>query len=193
MTGVEARFLDNDGLTHAISVNGDVNSTLHGNFRFCGHRTIEATKCLRGLALHVGDQKAITTAQELQLADGVALIIRNDGEGTGHAMVALTTPSVLLQVDAILMNDHELGHKTLHHVDLDLSQYRPSGMPGGLLGETVEVKRGQNGEPIMKGPACFGGDEDAFIVDGVRPATLRDSEYAQTPPLSANVDGDSAM
>jgi hypothetical protein len=210
MAGVHIAILDGEGQAHSVSVQGDFNSTLKKHSSFCkGSMNAEPTaECLRGLKVVLNGQEPMKHAADLELGLGLALQMQNTicpfdkrqgvcgsfhKQTGGYAMVTLTSPSIHLDVGAQWFNNHEVGHRALHHLDLDVSAYRPSGPPRGLLGQTVELKYDKAGLPIMEGPACIG-NEDSFIIDKVRPSQLRDSprDAPVAAPLFASVDGDAA-
>jgi hypothetical protein len=107
----------------------------------------------------------------------------------GHGLATLVTPSVVIEVGAAFFNNHELMHKTVHHLDLALSEYRPSGEPRGLIGQTVELRYDSDGKAIMKGAGCIEGVEDDYIVSGLDLAKLRNSAFNEEGPFSASADG----
>ena len=107
----------------------------------------------------------------------------------GHGLATLVTPSVVIEVGAAFFNNHELMHKTVHHLDLALSEYRPSGKPRGLIGQTVELRHDSDGKAIMKGAGCIEGVEDDYIVSGLDTAKLRNSAFSEGSSFSASADG----
>jgi hypothetical protein len=157
MTGVDVAYLDGDGLAHEISAQADLNSTVQR----CG---VEKETCLRGLQVRA-DGDAIAAVMTAPVGQGAALQLQNidcpfnmrDGSckvkahNGGSGLATLVTPSLTLEVGATLMNNHALGRKTVHHLDLAVSDYRPSGTPGGLVGQTVHYRYDAAGQPIMKG------------------------------------------
>jgi len=77
----------------------------------------------------------------------------------------------------------------VHHLDLALSEYRPSGKPRGLIGQTVELRYGSDGKAIMEGAGCIEGVEDDYIVSGLNAAKLSNSPFNEGSSFSASADG----
>jgi hypothetical protein len=107
----------------------------------------------------------------------------------GHELATLVTPSVVIEVGAAFFNNHEPMHTTVHHLDLALSEYRPSGKPRGLIGQAAELRYDSNGKAIMKGAGCIEGVEDDYIISGLDAAKLSHSAFNEGSSFSASADG----
>ena len=83
--------------------------------------------------------------------------------------------------------------KNLHHLDLDVSKYRPSGNPGGLLGQTAEYQLDKDGQPITKGAASIEGVEDDYIIPQPRVFKLKNTPFNAGRSFAASVDGDKVV
>lgn len=208
MDEVGVVFLDGGGDVQEVWVKSDYNSSVHGHERHCGWRNVETTNCLRGMTAQVNGKAIISISTELNLGRDATFSVGNmdcpfadrtkacealHKNSGGYALATLKIPSITLEVGAQFMNNHDMNARTLHHLDLDVSDYRPAGTPGGLLGQTVEVHYDEEGRPIMKGPGVIGGDEDVFMIDGMDASKLVDTLYRPMSPLSAAVDGDSVV
>jgi hypothetical protein len=207
MLGVELAFLDNAGQVVEVSVRADFNSTVHHDPRYCGPNA-GTTGCLRGLQAQVNGGSPISHAtDELRLGQDAALTSFNTGcnfnqragctskaANGGNAVFTLTTPSIDVDVGAVLRNNHLLMEKNLHHLDLDVSKYRPSGKPGGLLGQTVEYRLDKDGQPITKGAGSIEGYEDDYIIiPQSRAPKLKNSPFNAGRAFAASVDGDKVV
>lgn len=203
MTGVYVAYLDANGLAHGVSFLGDFNSTVRHHERHCDGRNSEDS-CLRGLQVHInGGEVASPTTTKAAVGKGAELRLENNAcpfstrDGScktkatngGHGLATLVTPSVVIEVGAAFFNNHEVMHKTVHHLDLALSEYRPSGKPRGLIGQTVELRYDSDGKAIMKGAGCIEGVEDDYIVSGLDLAKLRNSAFNEGSSFSASADG----
>jgi len=204
MTEVETTFIDSDGVVYELSIKGDYNSTVRHDRSYCVGGNVAEARCLRGLELRIGRGVVLDAAPEVAIGRDVILNMMNDdcdfserggrcknkATNGGYALVKLQTPSVNVEVGAAFMNNHELGQKTIHHLDLGVSGYRPSGVPGGLVGQTVELKYDNEGDPIMSGPGCIEGGEDDYIVLGLDSTNLRNSPFnVGGSPFATTVDG----
>jgi len=179
MTAVSLAFLDESGTPHTLIVEGDFNSTVHGNERYCGWRNHEQEKCARGIQMIVDGDLLVRKTGPVDLTPDVTIRIQNNdchfkqhrecsqksGNG-GYGMVSVESPSLKIEVGAIFMNNHDVMGKTLHHLDLSLTDYYPAGAPRGLLGQTVEFQYDDLGNPIRHGPRSIAGHEDDYIVTG---------------------------
>lgn len=200
MTGVDVAYLDGNGLAHEVSVQGDYNSTVRGAEQHCGWRNIEKDKCLRGVQAQVDGDKItkVGAAAALQMQNVDCPFNQRDGSckvkatNGGFGLAVLVTPSLTLEVGASFMNNHAVGQRTVHHLDLAVSDYRPSGKPGGLIGQTVDFRYDADGNPIMEGPGCIEGAEDDYIVSGLDFAKLQNTPVSEGDPLSASADGAAA-
>ena len=203
MTGVDVAFLDRDGLAHEASVRGDFNSTVRHHERHCDGRNGDKEMCLRGLQVSVGGSEVLVHTTIVAVGEGAALKLENnlcdfnkrDGScktkatNGGHGLVTLVTPTVVLQVGAAFMNNHEINQPAVHHLDLAVSEYHPSGKPGGLVGQTAEFRYGPDGKPIMEGAGSIEGVEDDYIVSGLDAAKSKDSPFSAVSAYSASADG----
>jgi hypothetical protein len=203
MTGVCVAHLDANGLAHVVSFLGDFNSTVRHHERHCDGRNTEDS-CLRGLQVPINGGEVASLTMKAAVGKGADLILQNNNcpfntrDGScktkatngGHGLATLVvTPSVVIEVGAAFFNNHELMHKTAHHLDLALSEYRPSGKPRGLIGQTVELRCDSDGKAIMEGAACIEGVEGDYIVSGLDLAKLSNSPFNEGSSFSASTDG----
>jgi hypothetical protein len=206
MIGVDVAYLDENGSAHQVSLLGDFNSTVRHHERHCDGLNTEKGSCLRGMQVHVNGDRVTSTSTVAAVGKGAALKLENnvcpfnmrDGScktkatNGGHGLATLVTPSVVLQVGAAFMNNHELNQRAVHHLDLAISEYHPSGKPGGLVGQTVEFRYGPDGKPIMEGAGSIEGVEDDYIVSGLDAAKLKGSPFSKDSAYSASADGAAA-
>jgi len=204
MTGVYVAYLDANGLAHVVSFLGDFNSTVRHHERHCDGRNTEDS-CLRGLQVLINGGEVASPIMVAAVGEGSELKLQNNdcpfstrfscqtkttnGGGGVMGLATLVTPSLVLEVGAAFMNNHELNQKTVHHLDLSLSEYRPSGKPRGLIGQTVELRHDSDGKAIMKGAGCIEGVEDDYIVSGLDLAKLSNAAFNEGSSFSASADG----
>ena len=207
MIGVDAAYLDENGFAHQVSLWGDFNSTARHHERHCDGLNTEKGSCLRGMQVRVNGDRVTSTSTVAAVGKGATLKLENnvcpfnvrDGScktkatNGGHGLATLVTPSVVLQVGAAFMNNHELNQPAVHHLDLAISEYHPSGKPGGLVGQTVEFRYGPDGKPITEGAGSIEGVEDDYIVSGLDAVKLKDSPFSKdSGAYSASADGAAA-
>jgi len=209
MTDISIAFVDGLGEIHEVTVSGDFNSSIKGE-QYCNAKRAHAGKCLRGLHLSVdGGRLEMSEPGSWMLGENATLhAVNNDcpfenREGPcltfhrelgGYGQVRLEVPSFTLEVGAQFMNYHDLEMRALHHLDLSIGSYLPSGdKVGGLLGQTVAIKMDVNGQPIMQGTECYEGVEDDYIVDSLDLSALKTAvPILDGHFLFSSVDGNSA-
>merc|ERR1712166_1536691 len=106
--------------------------------------------CLRGLQVSVGGSEVLVHTTIVAVGEGAALKLENnlcdfnkrDGScktkatNGGHGLVTLVTPTVVLQVGAAFMNNHEINQPAVHHWTWRCQNIT---RPANLVGSSVKL------------------------------------------------------